>query len=523
MRSFSLLFLCLLLSWNLLAQDLQLSLNSEPSFHSPLERTAFKQLQAHDFESQFQLLFAISPSSTEAQAKEFASKLESFLSKLRPKIEKTRKPEKKIKKIHKAVHRTFLRKYVLQNHFPDLFTRGEYNCVSATALYALVLEQLNIPYSLKETPSHVFLLAYPEGERIALESTDPQIGYMVFNDKFKVEYLSQLRKMKLISEQEFQTKSVDALFEEMYFENQDISFQELIALQYYNDGLYKLEKEQFQESLLQFEKAYRLYPSARIAFLVYNTTLLGMDKMLLSDSLYIDYLGRLANIKGVENLTDIVKGEFVRFTLDQLSSKSQSAYYDQMFLKLQEAVQDSVLVKELSHVYYYEKSRVAFNRGQFTSALQHIEQAYQLFPEDTDNIAMLTGCLGQRLNTMPSLNEKTAFLEEFLQLYPPLRQNNRVYSQLLQFYLLQFGQAYELGQHTKGKDFKQRFEESFQQKMASGESYLIDSYLVGRAYSIAAVYYFRKGQTSYSRQLLDKGLSYAPGNAELLQRKRMIR
>ena len=98
-----------------------------------------------------------------------------------------------------------------------------------------------------------------------------------------------------------------------------------------------------------------------------------------------------------------------------------------------------------------------------------------------------------------------------------------VYSQLLQFYLLQFGQAYELSQHKKGKEFKLRFEEAYELNKASGEGYLLDRNLIGRAYSIAAVYYFRKGQTAYSRQILDQGLRYAPDNLELLQRKRMIR
>lgn len=396
MRTFSLLLVFLLLSVYCFAQDLKLNVQGDPVFHSSLEQTAFSQLKAQDFEMQFQLLCAITPAFKEEQASSFAKQLGDFIEELRPQIEKTRKPEKKIKKIHKEVHKAFLKKYVLQNHFPAIFTKGEYNCVSATALYALVLEQLQIPFTLKETPSHVYLLAYPETERISLESTDPQIGYVVFNDKFKSEYVSQLRRMKLISEQEFQTKSLNTLFEETYFENQDISFQELIALQYYNDGLYHLEKEEFQKGLWQFEKAYRLYPSSRIAYLVYSTTVLGLEKKPFSDSLYIDYLGRLANIEGVDNLKEITKGEFARFTLDQLSNKSQLAYYDRMFHKLLSYIQegDSLLANELSHIYYYEKSRKAYNKGEFTAALQFIEEAYRLFPQDTDNMALLTSCLG---------------------------------------------------------------------------------------------------------------------------------
>lgn len=528
MRVFSLLLLCLLLSLSAYAQDqdqeITYSFHTAPSFHSQQEGDAFEQFRQKDeLDSRFALLYAITPSSNSQQAALFAGQLQRFTEELRPKIERQKKPEKKIKKIHKAVHQAFLKKYVLKNYFPDIFTKGEYNCVSATALYGLVLEQLGIPFTFKETPTHVFLLAYPDTERIALESTDPQVGYLVFDHKFKSQYIAQLRKMKLVSEEEFKSKGLETLFEEMYFDNQDISFQELIALQYYNDGLYQFDEENYQAGLGQFEKAYQLYPSSRIAYLIYNSTLLAMEKKNYSDSIYIDHMARLAGFDGLGELKDMVKGEFARFTLDQLSSKAQGDYYTRMYHKLVGQLSDSLLISDLSHIYFYENSRVAYNKGDFTTALSHIEKAYELFPEDTDNLALLNACLGQRLNTINSLDEQSGFMEKFLDTHPRLRQNNIIYSQLLQLYIMQFTQAYGLGQEKKGKDYKQRFEKAYSQGLEQSEGYLLDSHLLGRAYSVAAVHYFRKGQTAHARQLLNKGLEYAPGNMELLQRRKMIR
>lgn len=523
MRAFALLLLYLLLGMSAYAQEITYTFHALPAFQSNQEKEAFEQFQPADLTSRFSLLYAIKPSPQGKQAALFAEQVHRFTEELRPKIEKQKKPEKKIKKIHKEVHQTFLKKYVLKNYFPDIFSKGEYNCVSATALYGLVLEQLGIPFTLKETPTHVFLLAYPETERIALESTDPQVGYLVFDHKFKSQYIAQLRKMKLISEQEFQSKSLETIFEETYFDNQDISFQELIALQYYNDGIYKLEEEAYEAGLQQFEKAYQLYPSSRIAYLIYNSTILAMEKKTYSDSLYIDHIARLSRLEGIVELKDVVKGEFARFTLDQLSNKSQNDYYTRMYHKLVAQLNDSLLINDLAHIYHYEKSRVAYNKGEFSSALEHIEKAYQLFPDDSDNQALLNACLGQRLNTLSSLDEQTLLVENFVNTYPKLRENNMIYSQLLQLYLMQFGQAYELGQEKKGKKYKQQFENTYKQGLEQTEGYLLDARLIGRAYSVAAVHYFRKGQTTHARQLLNKGLEYAPNNMELLQRKQMIR
>lgn len=503
----------------------KISLKEAPTLQFSVvhEQQAFKALKPLTFESQFRLLYAASPEADPARLAQHERALKDFIAALEPKVAKAKTPEKKIKAIHREVHQAYFTKYMLVNHFSSIFSKGEYNCVSATALYGLVLQQLNIPFVIKETPTHVFLVAYPAAERIALESTDPQAGYIVFDAKFKQEYISQLRKMKLISEKEFQTKGVEVLFNEMYYNNQDISMQELIALQYYNDGLYLLDEEKYGAGLLQFEKGYSLYPCDRGGFLMYTSTLLAKEKTTYADTAYTHYLIKLANIQGIDHHRDQLAGEFALFTQDQLAGKGKVAHYDKMYHKLINKLSDSVLINEISYTYAFEKGRVAYNSGQFTEALGWSEKAYQLQPNATNSTGLLTSCLAQRLNVLSSFDEKTRLLEDLLKKYPSLQGNNMLYSQLLQFYLVQFGQAFELEQEKKGLQFRQHFEQAYLRNQGKTEGYVLDNSLIGRAYSVAAVYYFRRGQTATARQYIAKGLEYAPDNHELLQRRQMIR
>ena len=523
MLNFLLLCVLCLSSFVCFAQKIGLKKPLILQFATAEEQKAYEGLEPASFESQFGLLYASSPGANLSRQQGYAQQLSAFIAQLGAKVEKAKGPEKKIKLIHKEVHSAYLRKYVLANHFADVFTKGEYNCVSATALYALVLQQLDIPYVVKETPTHVFLVAYPASARIALESTDPQVGYIVFNERFKNEYVSQLRKMKLISEREYQTKGVEALFDEMYFKNQDISLKELIALQYYNDGLYLMDEEKWESSLHQFEKGYMLYPSDRGGFLIYNTLLLVKEKKTYADAAYIDCLIKLANIEGIESHRDHLKGEFALFTQDQLSNKGLVAYYDKMYQKLITSVSDTALIQEISYIYSFEKGRTAYNVGQYSEALKWSEAAYQLMPDATNSTGLFLSCLNQRLSALSSLDERTNLLEGFVKKYPALENNNLVYSQLLQLYLAQFGHAYELEQEKKGVQYRQHFEKAYQRKKGGTEAYILDEQTLGRAYSVAAVYYYRRGQTAQARQLIDKGLEYTPQNYELLQRKQMIR
>src|SRR5690606_6287336 len=132
-------------------------------------------------------------------------------------------PEKKIKTIYNTAHQHFLKKYEFKNHFSDIFTTGAYNCVSATALYAMIFNELDIPYSIKETPTHVYLISYPSTHSILVETTDPAGGYYVLNDKFKAQFVENLKESKLISEAEFRNSTTNDIFNEYYFTESDIS------------------------------------------------------------------------------------------------------------------------------------------------------------------------------------------------------------------------------------------------------------------------------------------------------------
>lgn len=101
--------------------------------------------------------------------------------------------------------------------FTELNKNGNYNCVTATALYGLLLNDLGIPFSIKETPEHVYLIAYPKSDAILIESTDPLKGYRVFNDNYKALIVQNLKENKIISESEFKTGNVNNLFDKYFF------------------------------------------------------------------------------------------------------------------------------------------------------------------------------------------------------------------------------------------------------------------------------------------------------------------
>lgn len=131
-------------------------------------------------------------------------------------------------------HKKFFIKYWETAYFNHIFESGIYNCVTASALYAILFDKLGIQYTIKETPTHVYLIVNPGKENIMVETTDPQGRISVVTDEMKKQYVDYLKAEKLISDADLSGNTVNDLFYESYYGDSDISLIELAGLQYYN-------------------------------------------------------------------------------------------------------------------------------------------------------------------------------------------------------------------------------------------------------------------------------------------------
>jgi hypothetical protein len=61
--------------------------------------------------------------------------------------------------------------------FGELFTTGHYDCLSATALYALLLRDLGMEFEVVEYEYHIFLMVNTRDGQVLFEATDPLNGF----------------------------------------------------------------------------------------------------------------------------------------------------------------------------------------------------------------------------------------------------------------------------------------------------------------------------------------------------------
>ena len=436
-------------------------------------------------------------------------------------IIKGRKPSKKIEKnvkyIYDQLHEKFLRKYENIAFFDQIFEKGVYNCVTAVALYAMAFEEFGIPYNIKETPTHVYIVADPGGAQLLIETTDPISGFKTFTPGFKELFVAQLGMMKLVDQNEIASKGIYPVFEEHYFGGNELTLTELVGIQYYNLGVSHFQNKDYQSAWNALSKAQLFHSNKQLDKLLFASivsTVSGSDYSDWNDIKLLPYLERFLDFDIKK--TNLI-GEFQRMlnyvlVSDNDIQKAEKAYNYYIERSVNEEIQ-----KEISYCYYYERSVIAYNRASYSEAFEFIIKAYKSKPGNSSAENLLMDSFRMAYQNKSS-DIALARLDTLIANNPILVDNNHINRIRLNLYLVGMGENFDSKRAQKGNSLKELFEST----ILKNSNYIYDENLLANAYSKAAVYYFNRGYSTKARNIIQAGLKFAPGNYQLKSRMRMI-
>jgi tetratricopeptide (TPR) repeat protein len=417
---------------------------------------------------------------------------------------------KKINQVKNSVSKALLTSFKHQSSFSDLFRFGKYNYYTAASVYAIVLDQLDIPYTIREVSNSILLLAYPNVGQIPIEIEGPASQFFAFAHDTRNSFIEFLRESNTVNDATFSSTTSRVLFERYYFADYGLTIREMIGMLYLNSAVDYLNRSEPVNAYYQFEKAFILYPSHKTQYLLLahlNSFLIAMDYHNPRDLGYLIKASRLIGF-GVqrERITGFLENIIHEVLVKEQDLEGMQYIFDYM----QEYLADEALKKELSFLFYYETGRLYFNNEQYWKALTSFETAYSLKPDNDINQDLLARALGGY-----SISANPGMVLEKINLYDTAYTgivDNEIYLMIkLNVSLEFFGEAYQLQDEKNGEHYMAIFEEMLDQYPDLSIAYLA----VGRSYSSAAIYYYRQGQVEKSRELLEKGLKYAPHNLEL--------
>ena len=169
-----------------------------------------------------------------------------------------------LRQLFEKSHQQLFKTYEQHSTFNDMLEQGKFDCVSASAALALLLDRYQFDYKVVETDYHVFIVVNFEGKDIILESTLP-IGGMItapsevaaYLESYKADNTVQLQSLN----QRLGAPKID-LSDNAIFRKVDLI--QLAGLQYYNDAISHFNEQSFEQASNQLKKALKLYNSDRI-------------------------------------------------------------------------------------------------------------------------------------------------------------------------------------------------------------------------------------------------------------------
>ena len=419
---------------------------------------------------------------------------------------------KKVKYVYDYVHKLFLKVYKLQNSFSDIFTKGEYNCVSASALYAIIFTKLEIPFNVIEAPQHVYLVAYPQTFKVLIETTSPEKGYYQFNDNYIHQYIKSLYNSKLISKSEYENNSANQLFDKYYFSSKGLTLPEVVSLQYSNYSIYNLEEKKYAEATEEIKKAYFLNSYERNKYILKSTLIYNVQNNKYEKKEHILDLALLCRfrIQNDDELSnEFIKNEFLRLTENQLISNSNYKLYDESYKSIIKEVSDTLLNKEISYTYHYELARLGYlNNKDSAYELPNLRAAYKINPKNANLQSIILNYLERELKEKNDPRDVIKLMDQNSKYFDFTNDNNGFNSVKANCILELSYQSFAVNDITKGENYLKEFENLMNTKKETRPN----ENFIEKAYSFAAGIYYKKGNIAKAKQTLKNGLIYSPDN-----------
>jgi|GEM_PF-2840126 len=456
------------------------------------------------------LLLAINYSDKALFAKE---KLNDFCKELEGKGIRGLNTKKKIKEIFKRTHAAFLQKYTEDVCFSDIFINGNYNCVTASALYALVFDYFQIEYLIKKTPQHVYLVADPKGEQVAIETTLPTKGIFVYDERFVKGYVEYLKENKLISENEYRTKPINELFEQHYNKATTIDFLQLASLQYYNKCIFLIDLLDYKEALKNLEKAEILFQDNSIKFLLSNVLINVLSEQNSSKKYNGGTLAKYLNANKKSSLsTEYVSDYFKMVSNELVINRPNINGYKQFFKDFTSLITDSINTNDYHQTYNALLGYYYYTSSNYSKALFHYGNSYNLNSENIATKQVILELILKKLTTNLEYEDKLDSLEMNVKKFPFLTDNSNFQIFFVGSYASAILNCFERGSFADGKQILSQLEKCIKDNNLQGAY----SDPVSTVYTQIASTYYRLHYYENQEEILKRGLDLFP-NSRMLQ------
>lgn len=190
------------------------------------------------------------------QARKYSQIIQTIANELSKKKTRWNNDKRFIRHLFYFVHKKLLLNYKPYDTFEIMMEEGAYGCLTATILYALILDELQYDYDIVEMNYHIYLIVRTGEGRFLFESTDPSYGFVASEKEIS-------KRLKEYEQDNLGSKCNEYTFEISL--NNTITITQLIGLQFYNEAVQLYNSGSVFSTLSKLNEAAKYYKSPRIS------------------------------------------------------------------------------------------------------------------------------------------------------------------------------------------------------------------------------------------------------------------
>lgn len=511
-------------------------------YNSEFEKNVFSNLENA---TNLELLIAIGDHVTENHLVEAKAEIQLLKQALKKKGFESSDPKKQAKLLESVFQGKVLKKYKSISPFYHIFFDGEFNCVSSSALYATLLDEFNIPYTIKELPTHVYVIMYPEGVRVKVETTVPKKGYETRSDGEVEKTMKMLIKLNVVTEEWVEKRGMRVAYNEYFYSDNGITLRQLTGLQYQNECVNDFNFGNSNEALSEIMKSQKIYPTeqGRLFMLELLEMKLRNGKLETVDD--FDVFIAYSNTKNAE--LEKIEYNFAVFLREKLLLKGQKSLVDSVQIQLNAAIHATPVLNKINEIYYIGLTEYYATARNDNKAIECAAKCLEYNKDNKYAMMAITHSVMDEISRFDSddyldnyFDEMTdeefdAFFEDenaesdgeiieamlsvYVDRYPFLADNPLF--QAMYFYVFA-----EISESAFSGDDEEEGEKYFKKALEVMDTIedkdIIDKQMYGWMFSSAAAYYYREDEFKKALEIVNQGLKFAPEHARLLAKLKII-
>jgi len=364
----------------------------------------------------------------------------------------------------------------------------------------------------------VYLVFHPDAEAIKVEATNPDQAVLVPDERFKKQFIDYLREVKVLSQRDLDTTSVEYLFEKNYYAPKKITLENLLGVQYYNLGMLYLNEEKYLEAFYQYEKALVFFNDPLIQFMVKNTLQMYLSATGFKRNDVVDLFVQHTRYSISQKDRDFSKYLFTEYLNEMLVENGYPDTLKAGYARMVPGLADSVLARDLDFAYQYEMGRYYYRTGSSGEALGFMDKALRLKPENIDAQSAIVYLLSLQKEQGAQARETLPVSEKYYNNLPELKRNKNYTILHAKLLLSAARESFRMEAPAEGDAYLCRFEEVF----ASVDHLEVNADFICDAYTEAAVYCFARNNARKAKSYIERGLQIAPRNYRLQQLERNL-